>query len=82
MTDEPKRLANLDKHGLDFASLTADFFAGATVVRAKLSRLKAIATWQGEPVTVIFTPLGREAISVISMRPADKKERALLQWRR
>jgi uncharacterized DUF497 family protein len=26
--DEPKRLANLDKHGLDFEQLTQDFFCG------------------------------------------------------
>jgi uncharacterized DUF497 family protein len=27
--DEPKRLANLDKHGLDFAQVDLDFFADA-----------------------------------------------------
>lgn len=30
--DEPKRLANLDKHGLDFADLTEAFFDDALVV--------------------------------------------------
>jgi uncharacterized protein len=30
--DEPKRLANLDKHGLDFADLDEAFFDHALVV--------------------------------------------------
>jgi uncharacterized DUF497 family protein len=30
--DEPKRLANLDKHGLDFADLNETFFDNALVV--------------------------------------------------
>jgi uncharacterized DUF497 family protein len=29
--DEPKRLANLDKHGLDFADLNETFFENALV---------------------------------------------------
>jgi uncharacterized protein (DUF4415 family) len=29
---EPKRRANLDKHGLDFASLPSDFFETATII--------------------------------------------------
>eukprot|EP01031_Cornospumella_fuschlensis_P021566 gene21567-26417_t len=40
--DEPKRQANILKHGLDFAVLTEDFFAAATVVPAKAGRLMAI----------------------------------------
>jgi uncharacterized DUF497 family protein len=30
--DEPKRLANLDKHGLDFADLNETFFDDALVL--------------------------------------------------
>jgi len=30
--DEPKRLANLDKHGLDFADLDETFFDSALVI--------------------------------------------------
>jgi uncharacterized DUF497 family protein len=30
--DEPKRLANMTKHGLDFAALTEDFFADALIL--------------------------------------------------
>lgn len=33
--DERKRLANLDKHGLDFADLDEDFFLNALVLPAK-----------------------------------------------
>jgi uncharacterized DUF497 family protein len=34
--DEPKRLSNLDKHGLDFTTLTEEFFDDAVIVGAKL----------------------------------------------
>lgn len=33
--DEPKRAANLFKHGMDFASLTIEFFETSTVIPAK-----------------------------------------------
>jgi len=73
--DEPKRIANLDKHGLDFAALDVDFFYGATVLPAKVGRLKAI---DDEIVSIIFMPLGREALAIISMRPAGKSEKRQL----
>lgn len=76
--DEPKRLANLDKHGLDFADLDEDFFLGAIVVEAKHGRYAAIGRLNGV-VTVVFATLGMEAISVISMRPASAKERRFLR---
>ena len=74
--DERKRLSNLDKHGLDFADLTLQFFEQATVVPTKLGRYLAIDVFRGAIVTVVFAPLGSEALSVISMRPANRKERA------
>lgn len=40
--DEPKRISNLAKHGLDFAMLDDDFFAEATIVPAKQGRWLAI----------------------------------------
>lgn len=40
--DEPKRRANLDKHGFDFADLTMDFFADAKIVPAKAGRFVAV----------------------------------------
>ena len=74
--DEPKRQTNIAKHGMDFAELTPDFFRFATIEAAKQDRLLAIGHLNGEMVVaVIFRPLGAEAFSVISMRPANEKER-------
>ncbi|MCL8382472.1 MULTISPECIES: BrnT family toxin [Xanthobacter] len=76
--DEPKRLANLAKHGLDFADLDEAFFAGAVVRPAKLGRFKAIGRRADGSLAVIFATRGAEAISVISMRPASTAERRFL----
>ncbi len=73
--DEPKRLSNLDKHGLDFAKLTLEFFREADLRPAKAGRSTAIGRLDANIVVVIFASLGSEAISVISMRPASQKER-------
>ena len=74
--DEPKRQANILKHGLDFAVLTEDFFLTACVVPAKAGRFMAIGDLDGmKVVVVVFAPLGSQALSVISMRPAGAKER-------
>lgn len=73
--DEPKRLANLQKHGLDFASLTEDWFIEAAIAPARLGRLTALGWHEGRVVVVVFARLGTEAISVISMRPASATER-------
>jgi uncharacterized DUF497 family protein len=73
--DEPKRLANLAKHGLDFADLDTDFFSEAALGPTDSSRFVAIGEWAGITITVVFRPLGSEAVSVISMRPASRKER-------
>ena len=75
--DERKRLANLDKHGMDFADLTFAFFASATIYPGKTSRFIAVGDLEGRSVTaVVFRPLGKEALSVISMRVASIKERS------
>ncbi len=77
--DEPKRAANLDKHGLDFAAVDLDFFAEALVLPAKKGRFRAIGYLADVLiVVVIFAPLGREAVSIISLRAAKAKERSLL----
>ena len=74
--DENKRISNLAKHGLDFADLTLEFFAAAEFGRVKHGRLVAVGELDGRQViAVIFRPLGMEAISVVSMRPASKRER-------
>jgi len=77
--DEPKRLANLETHGLDFADLTPDFFAAAYVGSARRARLRALGRVNGRPVVVIFAALGTEGCSVISMRTANPQERALIR---
>lgn len=42
--DEPKRLANIAKHGLDFADLSYEFFLSAKIGPARDGRLKAVGT--------------------------------------
>lgn len=76
---EPKRLANLDKHGLDFADLDETFFDNALVVPShnKSKRWVAIGVTIGGVVVVVFARLGREGVSIISMRPASRSERKL-----
>lgn len=76
--DEHKRLANLDKHGLDFAWLGAEFFENAVVVPVRSGRLMAVGHFAGRPVAVIFSRLGTEALSIISMRVASIRERRLI----
>lgn len=77
--DEPKRLMNLAKHGLDFADLDEGFFLAAEIIPAKARRFMAIGEFRGAVIiAVVFAPLGTEAISVISMRRAGHKERSIL----
>ncbi|MGI6854999.1 BrnT family toxin [Mesorhizobium sp. 1B3] len=77
--DETKRQTNQTKHGLDFADLDVDFFMNATIYPAKEGRTLALGEFRGEIIlAVIFAPLGSEAISIISMRHASRKERRLL----
>ena len=75
--DERKRLSNLDKHGLDFADLTLEFFETARLGSAKRERYLAVGELDGDTaIVVIFALLGTEAISVISMRRANRRERS------
>jgi uncharacterized DUF497 family protein len=76
--DEPKRIANLDKHGLDFADLDLRFFLSAILRPARSGRVMAIGRFADGTLVVIFARLGAEALSVISMRPAKVTERRLL----
>lgn len=76
--DEPKRLSNLAKHGLDFADLDEVFFLSSLVVPVKGNRHMAIGRLADGTIAVVFTVLGAEGVSVISMRPASRKERGLL----
>lgn len=80
--DEPKRLANLDKHGMDFADLNDRFFDTALVLQAARKRYRAIGVNIRGVISVIFAIYGNEAVSIISMRPASKKERELYEANR
>ena len=75
--DEPKRLANLEKHGLDFRDLTEAFFANGLFVPSKKGRWKGIGASNRRVICVVFARLGAEGVSVISMRPASASERKL-----
>jgi uncharacterized DUF497 family protein len=77
--DEPKRLANLDKHGFDFTDLTDIFFDNSIIIPAKADRLMAIGHLDDGTIAVIFIRLGAEGVSVISMRNASVKERKLIE---
>ncbi|BAL74827.1 BrnT family toxin [Bradyrhizobium cosmicum] len=77
--DEPKRLANLDKHGLDFADLDEAFFDTALVIPSQSNSKRWIAVGASirGVIVVVFARLGREGVSIISMRPASRSERKL-----
>lgn len=75
--DQVKREGNKEKHGFDFADLTVEFFAGSVVVPAKDNRWMAIGDFQETIIAVVFAMLGSEAVSIISMRHASRKERAI-----
>lgn len=81
--DEPKREANLAKHGLDFADFDTHFDGETALIRPTRpsqngrERYMVIGDWNGERVVaVIVSPLGTEAISLVSLRNASPVERA------
>jgi uncharacterized protein len=76
--DDNKRKANIIKHGYDFADFDHEMLDKAYIEEAHSNRFKAIFLLKDNTVIVIFGFLGREAISIISMRPARKDERKLL----
>jgi uncharacterized protein len=71
--DENKRKTNLEKHGLDFADLTLEFIEYARLEPSHNNRFKAINMLNGITLSVIFKLYGTEALSIISMRPANKR---------
>lgn len=73
-----KRLANIVTHGMDFTNLDEAFFETSVVGPAKLGRLIAVGRLANGVVAVVFVALGTEGVSVISMRPASRKERRLV----
>jgi uncharacterized DUF497 family protein len=53
-------------------------FERSVVVPGKRDRLIAVGRLANGIVVVVFVALGIEGISIISMRPASRKERKLL----
>jgi uncharacterized protein len=73
--DEPKRRKTVAARGLDFAALGPEFFERATISPARHGRFRATGVFAGRIVVVIFVRLGGEAVLIVSMRPASRKER-------
>ena len=87
--DETKRRLNLVKHGLDFANFENQFdFDTVAVTEARRSkngriRWKMIGEMQGVTiVAAIVSPLGSEALSILSLRPAYPLERIIYEEER
>lgn len=75
--DEPKRLANIDKHGLDFEDIDDFDWDASLITPSHSGRYKAIGKFHHRLVVVVYSRMGNEAISLVSMRPANGKERRL-----
>ena len=80
--DEPKRQANIETHGLDLADAESFDWDTALVVpghadKSGRPRFRAIGWLGHDLVTLVFSPLGKEAVSIISLRPASRAERKL-----
>lgn len=77
--DETKRRTNLDKHGLDFQDARRVFSQPVLITPDARHdygepRYKALGELDNLIVYIAFTPRGG-AVRIISMRPANKKER-------
>ena len=69
-------------HGLDLADAESFDWETAIVVPGHAGkdgrpRFRAIGWLGRELVTLVFSPLGTEAVSVMSLRPASRAERKL-----
>jgi uncharacterized protein len=76
--DEVKRLANLDKHGIDFIDVPSIFTGDILIVeddryRYGEQRFVTFGLLQGRVVAVVYTDRG-ESIRIISARKATKNE--------
>jgi uncharacterized protein len=80
--DELKRQRNIETHGLDFIDVRERFeFSSALIEQTYPSadgrtRFKAIGSIDDDLYVVVFSLLGTEAVSIISFRPASRKERS------
>ena len=71
-------MANIASHKMDFRDLDEAFFENSVVVTVKFDHLAAVGPHSNGIILVVFAKLGTEAFSVISMRPASRKERKLI----
>jgi uncharacterized protein len=62
---------------LDFADLNETFFDTALGLPSYKNRRRGIGKNIRGVIVVVFVTLGKEAVSVISMRPASRHEREL-----
>jgi uncharacterized protein len=79
--DEAKRLANLDKHGVDFIDVPAVFDGDTVTVEDDRysygeQRFVTFGLLQGRAVAVVYTDRG-ESIRIISARKATKNEQRI-----
>ncbi|RWB00304.1 MAG: hypothetical protein EOS07_22740 [Mesorhizobium sp.] len=72
--DEPKRLADIEKHGWILPRWMRNFSLADRLMA--IGRM-AIGRMIDGIVAVIFARLGSEGITIISMRPANPNERRL-----
>jgi uncharacterized DUF497 family protein len=84
--DEPKRQANIAIHGLDLADAKFFDWESAIVIAARQSvsgraRFRAIGRLRSDLVALVFSPLGSEAVALISLRRASRRERRLYEQR-
>jgi uncharacterized DUF497 family protein len=81
LVPEPKRLANFARHKIDLSDFEHGFswdryLAGpAKPSRTGRARERYIGVMAGTVVVAIISPLGTEALTVISIRPANPNER-------
>jgi uncharacterized DUF497 family protein len=79
--DEAKREQNLRDHKFDFADARDRFEWETAVITPShpaddgRARFKAIGVLDGRLVGLVFSALGTEAVSAISLRPANRSER-------
>lgn len=83
--DEPKRVSNPAKRGLDFADARDRLrFEDSVVVPSHPAsdgrpRFVAIGLLDDRLVAAVIAPLGSEALSLISLRPASRRERRIYE---
>lgn len=79
--DPPKGASNIRDHGLDFADARERFeWATALILPSYPGpdgrpRFVAVGRLDGQLVTLVFSLLGTEAVSAISLRTASNRER-------